>query len=155
MSSENIPPSTPDSRRSSSEPLTTSERVLLTLMTIAIPVVLGVARWLTPDPRGLGTHEQLGLPPCTFRQVTGWNCPHCGLTTSFCWFVRGEWLESFRTNPAGLLLAVLILAIWPWLIVVLKRDAWVGVRSPGLTFLYGSAGWLLLSVVIWLIRLLP
>ena len=26
-------------------------------------VILGIAVWLDPDPRGYGTHEELGLAP--------------------------------------------------------------------------------------------
>lgn len=50
--------------------------------------VLAVARVLSPDPTGLGTHEQLGLPPCLFHALTSWPCPACGLTTAFAHMAR-------------------------------------------------------------------
>jgi len=34
-------------------------------------LLLGVAVWLLPDPRGIGTHKQLGLPPCSVPQIYG------------------------------------------------------------------------------------
>src|SRR5687768_15883893 len=44
--------------------------------------LLVVASMLQPDSRGMGTHEQLGMPPCTFLFLTGIRCPSCGMTTS-------------------------------------------------------------------------
>jgi hypothetical protein len=87
-------------------------------------VLLGTAASLEPDPRGFGTHEQLGLPPCGFEDRTGIPCPTCGVTTSFAHFARGQVLEAFRVHAgaaagfvllAGVtLLAALRLAVaWP------------------------------------------
>lgn len=133
--------------------LTVAERLLAVLLTIGIPVVMGIAVWLTPDPKGFGTHQQLGMPPCTFRTVTGLNCPHCGLTTSFSWFVRGQWQRAGRANPAGLVLATATVLIWPWLLLVSTKGVWLGVKKPGLIFLISTSGWLLLSLGIWIFRL--
>lgn len=66
--------------------------------------VLGVALALEPDPRGFGTHQQLGLPPCGFQWLTGFPCPGCGLTTSFAYGVRGSWVQAALANPIGLAL---------------------------------------------------
>lgn len=133
--------------------LTVSERFFVVLLTIGIPVVMGIAMWLTPDPRGFGTHQQLGMPACTFRTVTGLNCPHCGLTTSFSWFVRGRWKQAAQINAAGLVLAAAAVLIWPWLITVIIKGCWLGTRSPGLVLLISFSGWLLLSLGIWILRL--
>ncbi len=73
-----------------------------------------VATRLQPDPSGLGTHQQLGLPPCTAREVFGVPCPSCGMTTSFAHFVRGQFLQSAQTNAAGLLLAICCAVQIPW-----------------------------------------
>ena len=35
----------------------------------------------------MGTHQQLGLPPCNFVTLTGYPCPACGMTTSFALLV--------------------------------------------------------------------
>lgn len=73
-----------------------------------IPIAgLVVARLLTPDPRGLGTHQQLGLPPCSMRLLFGIPCPSCGMTTSWSYFSRGDFQLSVFTNFAGFLLACL------------------------------------------------
>lgn len=116
-------------------------------------VVFGIAAWLTPDPRGFGTHRQLGMPPCTFLALTGVNCPHCGLTTSFSWFVRGQFYNSIRANPAGLMLASASVVILIWSIFVSIRGAFVITHEPGRDILIGFGIWVLLSVVIWFLRL--
>lgn len=69
-------------------------------------VLLGVALWLTPDPRGFGTHTQLGQPECGFLLVTKLPCPTCGMTTAFAHAVRGQWLRAIVAQPMGFLLAL-------------------------------------------------
>jgi len=61
---------------------------------------------LTPDPHGVGTHEQLGLPPCRSIDWFGVPCPGCGVTTSVTWFAHGDPWQSFVTQPFGFLLAL-------------------------------------------------
>ena len=76
------------------------------LGTALIPLVLlAVATQLEPSSNGLGTHQQLGLPPCSFRMMFGIRCPGCGMTTSWAHFVRGQWQASMVANPGGFLLA--------------------------------------------------
>ena len=132
--------------------LSRSERGFLLLLAIGIMSVMAIAMWLTPDPKGFGTHLQLGLPECGFRSATGMNCPHCGMTTSFTWFVRGQWRRAFQANPAGLLLALVAVVSCPWFLTVAVRGRWIGIQSPGLVFVYGFAGWVLLSLILWLLR---
>jgi hypothetical protein len=132
--------------------LSRNERGFLLLLAIGIMSVIAIAMWLTPDPRGFGTHLQLGLPECGFRSATGMNCPHCGMTTSFAWFVRGQWRRSFQVNPSGLMLAISFLVLCPWFLAVAFRGRWIGIRSPGLFFVYSFAGWVLLSLILWLLR---
>lgn len=145
-------PAEPEMAAATGAILSRSERRFLFLLANGIVLMMAIAMWLTPDPRGFGTHLQLGLPECGFRSVMGLNCPHCGLTTSFAWFVRGQWLRSFQANPAGLLLALSGLVFCPWFYAVAFRGRWIGIRSPGLFFVYGFAGWVLLSLVLWLLR---
>lgn len=82
-------------------------------MLIVCTGVLAVARWLTPSANGVGTHEQLGLPPCQFLQWTGIPCPNCGLTTSFAHAAHFHFVESFFTQPFGLLAFFLTIAAVP------------------------------------------
>ena len=88
--------------------------------------MLLVARTLTPDDRGHGTHEQLGLPPCTFYLVFHRPCPACGMTTAWAWLLRGSVGRALAANAGGTLLAILSLAAVPWLLVSAFRGRWLG-----------------------------
>lgn len=72
--------------------------------------LLATAASLRPDPRGQGTHEQLGLPPCTFRVLFGKRCPSCGMTTAWAYFMQGQPLRALQTSVGGTVLAGLALA---------------------------------------------
>lgn len=96
---------------------------------LGLAAVLGLARWLVPDPRGYGTHTQLGLGPCAFLVMTGLPCPSCGMTTAFSWAVRGRFDRAWRANPAGSLLVPTCAAMIPWLVVSAARGRPWGTRS--------------------------
>src|SRR4051794_1250360 len=104
-------------------------RWAMVLGAIGLAAGFGVARSLEPDPRGYGTHTQLGLYPCMFAQVTGSLCPSCGMTTSFAWFVRGRLERSWQANPGGSLLALSCVFLIPWLIAGAVLGKPVGARS--------------------------
>lgn len=88
-------------------------------------VVLGIARCLHPSASGMGTHEQLGLPPCKFLVLTGWPCPSCGLTTSFAYAAHLHFQQAFCANPFGLLLFVVaVVAIPASAILLWRRRSW-------------------------------
>jgi hypothetical protein len=75
--------------------------------------VLVAAATVPPDASGNGTHQRLGLKPCQMLQRTGLPCASCGMTTSFAWFVRGNFLASFYVQPMGFVLAALTaMAVW-------------------------------------------
>jgi hypothetical protein len=72
--------------------------------------------------RTMETHTLLGLPPCTFKTLTGFPCPSCGMTTSFALLVRGDVWHSMRANFVGTLLAMFCLLLIPWSLV----SVWLG-----------------------------
>jgi hypothetical protein len=81
--------------------------------------IFAVALWIRPydqygRPVAMGTHRQIGLPPCTFYALTKLPCPSCGMTTSFALLVRGDLWSSLRANAVGTLLAAFCLALIPW-----------------------------------------
>ncbi len=79
--------------------------------------VLVLSAWLRPDLRGFGTHQQLGLPPCTFEAMTSVPCPGCGLTTSFAHMAHGHFIRAFGAHLMGPFLFLLTLAVAlsaPW-----------------------------------------
>jgi Protein of unknown function (DUF2752) len=117
--------------------------------------LLVVARTLEPDPRGFGTHTQLGLPRCVFLTVTGRPCPTCGMTTSFAWLTRGRIDRSWRANPAGCLYALLTVPLLSWLVLSAVANEPVGFQGlsaplAGLVFAavaLGLASWLIRLIV--------
>jgi hypothetical protein len=75
---------------------------------LASLAVWSVSLWLTPDPRGYGTADQLGCPPCGWIAVYGMPCPTCGMTTAFAHAARFHWVRAFGSQPAGALLAAAV-----------------------------------------------
>ncbi len=128
-------------------------RILLVVCALALVVVLVVARRLDPDPRGFGTHTQLGLPPCAFMVSTGRPCPTCGMTTSFAWFARGNLGNSWRANPAGSLLAPVCLALVPWLLAASVRGRPSPFASWELPLVGLAVAVVALTVFFWTLRM--
>lgn len=129
-------------------------RLLLVGTALALAAVLGTARWMTPDPRGYGTHEQIGLPACTFRQITGVPCPSCGMTTSFAYGVRGRLVSALRANPAGCLLTLAAAGMIPWCLLSAAAGRPIGIRSPERVTLAMVVIVVLTSLGSWFVRLL-
>ncbi len=129
------------------------ERIALGVLGGLLLVLLFVASRLAPDPQGLGTHQQLGLPSCSMVMLTGLRCPGCGMTTAWAHCMRGQWGEAMGANVAGTLLCLLSILCAP----VLIAYSWLGRtwRSPW--FSTASLGVLSASLAIaifeWLIRL--
>ena len=70
---------------------------------LALPalLVLGLALWLDPDPVGVGTHQQFGMPPCIVLSQLGIPCPMCGMTTTFALMADLRPWDSFANQPMG------------------------------------------------------
>jgi hypothetical protein len=126
-------------------------RLALALVALGWVAVFGIARWLTPDPRGMGTHEQLGLPPCTFQKITGTPCPSCGMTTSFCHLAHGDLAKSLEANPVGTLLAAAAILVIPWLAISAIWGRRFGVKSYEVWLTRGVLLLLILLMVNWTI----
>ncbi len=127
-------------------------RVSVLLFAIIPLGLLAVAALLTPDDRGLGTHQQLGLPPCSMRLLFGIRCPACGMTTSWSYFAQGQWISSLHSNIAGFLLALLAVCFAP----ISIRAAWTGRMPSSRIQLYAAFLLVAIGVVAiteWLTRL--
>jgi len=119
-------------------------------------VMLGLlitAARLTPDPKGHGTHRQLGLPPCTVVSWFGVRCPSCGMTTAFSHMVRGQVAGAVRANAGGALLALAAVVAGPWFVGSAAYGQWligpprdVVVIGVGLTVV-------VVTIVDWTLRL--
>ncbi len=85
---------------------------------------IALATYLKPSADGFGTHQQLGLPPCTFLFMTGFPCPFCGMTTSWTHAAHGDVMTSISTQPMGFVLFViaLLLALYTGLNAILGRE---------------------------------
>ena len=106
--------------------LTSWVRGTLLGIAIGLTAVFGIAAWLSPygndgQPLRMETHRQMGLPPCTFKLLTGVPCPSCGMTTSFALLIRGDVWNSLKANAVGTLLAAFCLALVPWCLICSLR----------------------------------
>ena len=103
------------------------EHWLLLAGGLASPLVLlGMRLFFEPDPRGHGTHEQLGLRPCWTMEAFEVPCPGCGVTTATTLAVRGRLLESLETQPLGVVMIALGLVTTVWSVRghARGRDLW-------------------------------
>jgi hypothetical protein len=112
--------------------------VVLVLLGVALIAPLIVASRLTPNAAGMGTHQQLGLPPCTIVMFWGMRCPSCGMTTSWALATHGRLLAAAQANAGGLLLALIAVVMGPWSLVSGLRGYWIG-GPPSDRLLAGSA----------------
>ena len=85
---------------------TATARLIAACVVAGCATVLGIAAKVHPDPTGLGTHKQLGFPPCSMVVLTGYPCPTCGMTTAFAHPGRGEVISAFAAHPGGLIFAL-------------------------------------------------
>lgn len=131
--------------------LTPRARLVALVVALAGLTILGVARRLSPDPTGIGTHQELGLPPCGFVFTVGIPCPTCGMTTAFSLLAHGHPFSAFRTQPAGCALAIgvvfaVILGLRAALLGRLPAIRWewlgtnTGLMTIGLAF-FGAWAW--------------
>jgi hypothetical protein len=133
-------------------PLAWRGRALLSVLSLGLIAGFCLAASLQPDPRGYGTHRQLGLPPCTVRLLFGIPCPSCGMTTSFAYLMRGQLGDAVRANPAGPFLALMCAALvpWCWLSLFYARTCWIQRPGVAAAVMLGSIS--AVAAVQWFIR---
>lgn len=108
---------------------------------------------LQPNRGGLGTHQQLGLPPCSVSVLLGIRCPLCGGTTAWAHLVRGHGRAALAANSGAAVLGGLCLAAIPWLLASALRGRWC-LWTPTSSRLAWLAGIVLaVTLIDWLIRL--
>ncbi|MEN6493124.1 MAG: DUF2752 domain-containing protein [Thermoguttaceae bacterium] len=123
-------------------------------MAVGLLVPLVVAGLLKADRRGYGTHQQLGLPPCTFLVLFGHRCPSCGMTTAWSNLAQGQWHAALRANVVGTVLGVLDLTAAVWLLLVAGRGRWLGWIPNSRTGAWIAALLVMAMLVEWGLRLL-
>lgn len=100
----------------SQERLRWYQRSTMVVGGLFLVTLLILAASLSPNPKGMGTHRQLGLPPCSLVVLAGVRCPSCGMTTSWAHLMRGNLVSSVQANSGGTLFALAALASGPWLL---------------------------------------
>lgn len=119
---------------------------------LLVPLV--VACLLTPDPRGHGTHQQLGFPPCTLVALFGIRCPTCGMTTAWAALVRGRLLTGLAANVGGVLLALAAMGT----VIGLSATALFGRRPKWFPdtngFVWGGMVIAAVTLIDWTVRIL-
>ncbi len=136
-------------RFSTGMPLARWHRVLLGLWSLFLIAGFAFSLSLVPDQRGFGTHQQLGLPPCSFRVLFGTFCPTCGGTTCFSFFVRGHWWLAIKANPAVFLLALWCAAMIPWSWISISQKRAVGIEDPAHVVAWGLVIFCTLAILQW------
>lgn len=99
-------------------------------------------------PSGLGWFMR-----CTFHELTGLNCPGCGMTRGAHAALHGRITEAFRFNPVGMIL--LPLACVGLGIEIL---GWIRGKPLGFRLNVGVRGaWAIAWIVIsfWILRNIP
>jgi hypothetical protein len=116
---------------------------------------LATARLLVPDPSGLGTHRQLGLPPCGFLAWTGLRCPSCGMTTAMAWMTRGRIDRALEANPAGAIAAPVGSVVIVWLLTCAAsgRPRW-GARTIDGPLIVLTLATVAVGLAAWTIRMI-
>jgi len=139
---------------SRSRKLSVGYRLLLAGIAIIGLMLLTTAHSLEPDPRGYGTHEQLGLTPCFFQKTTGHLCPTCGATTAWSHALHGNFARAAAANLGGVLSCAATVVGVPWLLLTATLGHWP-IAPPRLRpALIVLAAWLLVVVCDWLRRIL-
>lgn len=126
-------------------------RLTALMVALAALSVLVTASLLQPSPQGTGTHLKMGFERCQFLRTTNLPCPSCGMTTSFSWFARGNWLASLYVQPGGFVLALAFGAIfWAGLYAfttgsplqrLLRQIPWIYSVPTILGFFIAAWGW--------------
>ncbi len=135
-----------------SNSLTVVARILLAVIGVSGFILCVTARNLEPDPRGFGTHEQLGLTPCSFYRWTGRVCPSCGATTAWAHVMRGKLANALSANLAGTLSCLATVVVWPWLLLSACLGRWLGWQPRAGDLLFIGSGFLVIAMLDWLRR---
>ncbi len=90
-------------------------------------MLLFIGFYFEPDPRGLGTHEQLGARPCSMIRWFDLPCPGCGVTTSVTLATHGDFWASFANQPFGFLAFALgaLFSLWAPIAHFLGRNLYL------------------------------
>jgi len=106
--------------------------IALVVCAAGIAAVVVLAR-VVPDPRGYGTHEQLGMAKCSWPIHWGVPCPTCGATTAACLVVHLSPLRALAVHPFGAVVAasgIALAAVAGWCLLTRRSLALLLSRLP-------------------------
>jgi len=101
-------------------------RVWCTFIFVLSVSMLGMGLYLTPSADGVGTHQELHLPPCGWLSTLGFPCPTCGCTTAVSYFSHGHPIRSFLTQPFGFVVGLLGAVLLPLTLMGIGTGRWIG-----------------------------
>lgn len=79
--------------------------IIIALLSI---LVISVIAYIDGDLVYLS--DQFIIGKCVIKEMTGYDCPSCGLTRSFVSIGHGQLIKSLHYNVAGLLLYILLIS---------------------------------------------
>jgi hypothetical protein len=108
-----------------------------TLLVIACVVVVLSVLFRVRDDQRVEIRGLPGIPmpeTCWSRSVFHVKCPGCGLTRSLVYLAHGDWRASWEMHRVGFVMALAILAQFPYCLVGLycKKDYPLGRRFASL-----------------------
>jgi len=115
-----------------------------------VSAVFALGLHLRPSPDLMGTHQQLGFPPCSFRAIFGLPCPGCGGTTAVCYMLHGRPMMALKSSLFGSAVFLALLGTWILSLaaLVLRRpialniEGMDGVRLVGYTVSLMLVSWI-------------
>lgn len=129
-------------------------RLTLAVAGAGLALLLVISACLRPENRGYGTHQQLGLPPCTFMTLFGRPCPSCGMTTSWARLMHAQPLRAVQTNAGGALLAIVALVSAPWMLASSVTGRWFWARPSDNLIVIVAVAIVAVTLLDWTRRLL-
>ena len=93
--------------------LTPTQTSHLFVFVLCLGVVIASAV-LTPSDSAVSLFGYVVPPLCTWKQLTGMDCPGCGLTRSFTYMGHGEIGLAFAKHYFGPILYTAVAAMVPW-----------------------------------------
>lgn len=95
------------------------------LTTLSLTLSLLIYAWVGLNLLLQGRPTGVDLTICPLRLVTDIPCATCGTTRALCALSEGQWLESLRLNPLGIVVAIATIVSSLWI----AYDALTGQQS--------------------------